>query len=70
MAVRAMDFAKRLSDRYGLPLETVDERLTSAEARTLLREQRQAGQRQRRINKEDIDSLAAQLIAETWLRCS
>jgi RNase H-fold protein (predicted Holliday junction resolvase) len=44
--------------------------LTSAEARTLLREQRQAGQRQRRINKEDIDSLAAQLIAETWLRCS
>lgn len=65
-----MDFAKRLSDRYGLPLETIDERLTSAEARTLLREQRQAGQRQRRINKEDIDSLAAQLIAETWLRCS
>ena len=70
MAARAMDFAKRLSDRYGLPLETIDERLTSAEARMLLREQRQAGQRQRRINKEDIDSLAAQLIAETWLRCS
>ena len=70
MAARAINFAKRLSDRYGLPLETIDERLTSAEARTLLREQRQAGQRQRRINKEDIDSLAAQLIAETWLRCS
>ncbi|MDH3509387.1 MAG: Holliday junction resolvase RuvX [Gammaproteobacteria bacterium] len=70
MAARAMAFAERLSDAHGLPIETIDERLTSAEAGMLLREQRQTGQRRRRIKKEDIDSLSAQLIAETWLRCS
>lgn len=69
MAARAMAFAERLSDAHGLPIETIDERLTSAEAGMLLREQRQTGQRRRRIKKEDIDSLSAQLIAETWLRC-
>lgn len=69
-AILAMEFARCLSEKYGLPIETIDERLTSAEARMLLRDQRQTGQRRRRVNKEDIDSLAAQLIAETWLRCS
>lgn len=67
MSSRAMDFAQRLSDRYGLPVDAVDERLTSAEASGLLREERRAGRRGR-VNKEDIDSMAAQLIAETWLR--
>jgi putative Holliday junction resolvase len=70
MATRALDFARGLSERYGLPIDTVDERLTSAEASLLLREQRQTGQRRRRVKKTDIDSLAAQLIAETWLRGS
>jgi len=67
MSSRAMDFATRLSERYGLPIDTIDERLTSAEARILLREKRRAGQR-RRVTKEAVDSVAAQLIAETWLR--
>jgi len=70
MAARAMEFAQRLGEKFGLPIETIDERLTSAEASMLLRDQRQTGQRRRRVSKEDIDSLAAQLIAETWLRCS
>jgi len=70
MAAQAMDFAQRLGEKHGLPVDTIDERLTSAEASMLLRDQRQTGRRSRRISKEDIDSLAAQLIAETWLRCS
>jgi putative Holliday junction resolvase len=66
MSSRAMEFARRLGERYGLPIDAIDERLTSAEASMLLREKRRSGQR-RRVNKEDIDRMAAQLIAETWL---
>ena len=69
MAAQAMAFAEHLGEKYGLPIETIDERLTSAEASMLLRDQRQTGQRRRRVKKEDIDSLSARLIAETWLRC-
>lgn len=46
----------------------MDERLTSMEARMVLAEQRRSGQRRRKIRREDIDSLSAKLIAETWLR--
>lgn len=63
-----MGFADRLGDLYDLPIDAIDERLTSAEASMLLREERRTGERRRRINKEDIDSRAAQLIAATWLR--
>ena len=69
MAAQAMAFAEHVGEQYGLPIETIDERLTSAEASMLLRDQRQTGQRRRRVKKEDIDSLSARLIAETWLRC-
>ncbi len=67
MTEKARQFAAQLQERYELPIETVDERLTSAEAGSLLREQRRQGQRKKKINREDIDSLAAQLIAENWL---
>ncbi len=68
MGTQAMEFAQGLSEKFGLPVEPIDEQLTSAEASMLLRDQRQTGQRRRRVNKEDIDSLSALLIAETWLR--
>ena len=68
MSTRALEFAEKLGHRHGLPIDAIDERLTSAEAGMLLREQRRSGQRRRRVSKEDIDSLAAQLIAEQWLR--
>lgn len=70
MSARAVGFAEQLSELYGLPIDTIDERLTSAEASMLMREQRRSGQRRRRIRKGDIDSMAAELIAETWLRSS
>lgn len=64
----AVDFGHRLGERHGLPVDQVDERLTSMEARMILTEQRRSGQRRRKIRREDIDSLSAKLIAETWLR--
>ncbi len=65
---RAIDFGTRLGEEHGLPIETIDERLTSIEAGEMLREQRRLGTRRRKVRREDIDSLAAQLIAESWLR--
>jgi putative Holliday junction resolvase len=68
MTARAKDFAARLAERYRLPAEMVDERFTSAEAEELLRERRRSGVMTRRVREGDVDSLAAQLIAETWVR--
>ncbi len=64
----AVSFGRRLGERYGLPVDQVDERLTSMEARMMLKEQRRTGQRRRKIRREDIDSLSAKLIAEAWLQ--
>jgi len=55
-------------ERYGLPIETVDERYTSIEAERVLREARAAGTRGR-ISKDMIDSAAAVFIAERYLSC-
>ena len=70
LAKKAIEFGARLAQQFGLPVEQVDERLTSMEARQILNEQRRSGQRRRKIRREDIDSLAARLIAESWLRDS
>lgn len=55
--------------RFGLPVETIDERYTSLEASEMLKSERSVGLRGR-IGKEQIDSLAAALIAQRWLRRS
>ena len=68
LTARAMAFADRMASRFALPTELVDERLTSVEASSELREQRQNGIRKRRVRRDDIDRHAARLIAETWLR--
>jgi putative Holliday junction resolvase len=61
-------FARQLARRFGLPVDCVDERLTSAAATADLREARRSGARSRRVRREDIDAHAARLILETWLR--
>ena len=43
MTARVRGFVKLLAERYGLPVETVDERLTSVEAEARLKEQGTAG---------------------------
>ena len=58
-------FIEELS-RYRLPIDTVDERYTSIEAESALKEARAAGRRGR-ISKDEIDSAAAVLIAERYL---
>ena len=68
MAARARRFASQLDERYGLQVLLADERYTSAEAESILKQQRQSGARNKRIRKEDVDSLAAALIAESWMR--
>ncbi|MEO0422442.1 MAG: Holliday junction resolvase RuvX [Pseudomonadota bacterium] len=67
MTTAAETFAETLGARAGLPVELVDERLTSFEAREQLREQRRSGVRKRRVRPGDLDSHAARLIVETWL---
>lgn len=61
----ARAFAQALAERFGLPVMLHDERLSSAEARARLREQRQAGRR--RTRKTDIDKTAAAIIVQSWL---
>ncbi len=53
--------------RFDLPVETVDERFSSVEAEAWLKTRRASGRRGR-IRKEMIDSAAATLIAERWLK--
>ncbi len=52
--------------RYGLAIDTVDERYTSIEAERVLKKARAAGSRGR-ISREMIDSAAAVFIAERYL---
>ena len=56
----ARKFARRLENKYHLPVHLVDERLTTREARDILQEQ---GSHARLV-----DSHAAALILESWLR--
>ena len=61
-------FGASLARRTGLPVEFVDERLTSAAAYDELRSERRSGARARRIRPQDVDANAARLILETWMR--
>jgi putative Holliday junction resolvase len=63
LARRARKFAKRLHGRLGLPVQMVDERLSSFEAKRTSREQGHKGNYKAR----PIDSLAAEIILRSWL---
>jgi putative Holliday junction resolvase len=60
-------FARELGRRFGLPVELIDEALTSRDARSQIAEQRRSGERRRRVARGDVDSYAAQLILRSWL---
>jgi len=62
-AKKIQKFAHRLSKALALPVEFVDERLTSYEAEQMLIAQR----RSLRDNKELIDRKAAAIILQQWL---
>jgi putative Holliday junction resolvase len=61
-------FVQDLGVRYKLAVATVDESLSSVAARAALAEDRRAGRRPKRVEKGDVDRLAACLIAEQWMR--
>lgn len=62
MTARCQRFAKQLRGRFELPVELVDERLTSADAEIRLRE---TGKNAKSAKKH-LDAVAAQLILQTW----
>lgn len=68
IAEAAIAFAAALESRYGLPVSTVDETLTSRAAQSELIMARRSGLMKKKIRKGSLDSHAACLIAEQWLR--
>ncbi len=66
MTQYAKNFSQQLEKRYQRPVHHVDERLTSIEAKSIIRQQRQAGKK-KKTRKGDIDKIAASLILQQWL---
>jgi putative holliday junction resolvase len=64
----ARRFAAELGRRFTLPVQLVDERYSSLEANAVLSSQRASGQRRRRVRRADLDSAAAAVILERFLR--
>lgn len=62
-AQRVIDAAEKIARATGLPLEFIDERLSSREAKRILREQ---GLSEREMRGK-VDSVAASLFLQTWL---
>jgi putative Holliday junction resolvase len=60
----ALQFGRQLRSRYQLPVETIDERLSSRAAENFL----QASPRSRTGRRgQTVDAVAAAIIVETWL---
>lgn len=64
MSQRSNKFGRQLQGRFGLAVKMIDERLSSQEAKSLLKEQGHRGD----YNKKPADSIAAQLILEVWFK--
>lgn len=62
-SIKARRFARRLHGRFGLPVELVDERLSSFEAKQESTERGHRGN----YKQDPVDSIAAELILRTWL---
>lgn len=76
MTQAARRFSNQLNGRYQLPVELVDERLSSDEAESILSEQpgsRSSGSRDSLFrgsmfpDKAQVDMISAQLILQSWL---
>ena len=72
MTRAARDFGAQLQQRYHLPVHMIDERLSSRAAEQILADQDKKGRKKRpkyhtQASKQQIDSVAAQIILETWL---
>jgi putative Holliday junction resolvase len=63
----AQKFMRRLTERFHLPVHGAEERMSTMEAQSELREQRRSGQRRKRVSDNDLDMTAARLILEHWI---
>lgn len=63
LSAQASRFARRLHGRLGIAVVSVDERLSSFEAKMTSREHGHKGD----FRRQPVDSLAAELILQTWL---
>ncbi len=61
----ARRFGRQLHERFQVPVFEMDERLSSREAEDRIIEERAHGHR-KKMKKEDIDMLAAQIILQDW----
>jgi putative Holliday junction resolvase len=62
----ARAFALQLKQRFELPVDLVDERLSSVEAERELRAARASGLKKHRVVHADVDRVAAKLLLERW----
>jgi putative Holliday junction resolvase len=62
MTAKSLKFSRQLEGRFNVPVALVDERLTTREAYEIAIESKQ------HKSKQQIDSIAAVLITESWLR--
>ena len=67
LTAAARRFGASLGERFGLPVEHVDEHGSSLEAGAALKGKRASGERRRRVGRDAIDSVAAAIILERWL---
>ncbi len=66
MLLRARKFANRLNGRFHKPSFGMDERLSSFEARGIVKDSHFSGAKMGLKKDQPIDSLAAKLILESW----
>lgn len=67
MSRAARRFGARLQNRYALPLDFADERLSSRAAEVRFAELRASGEL-RRKHADQLDAISAQIILENWLQ--
>ena len=63
MTTKVQRFCRQLMGRFQLPVDTVNENLSSFEAEQRLQAHKKIGQH----NKHEIDRMAAAIIVENWL---
>ena len=68
MSQRSLKFARRLTGRFNIPHHTIDERLTSREARSLHESNSSTRRGPADRSRDEIDDIAAQIILESWLK--
>jgi putative Holliday junction resolvase len=60
-------FGAQLKERFNKPVALVDERLSSREAESQLRDARASGHKKRRNTHADVDKIAARILLEQWM---